>query len=228
MLEDVRAISVDQRGERRQILARMEARLTFELDSRPVEERHRVEVPRVEPQLRRERGFAPQPRRFVLSVRRQSREFIATRPAEIALNPFSRGDRVDLEDRRQARVPRRARVVDAEILHERCEIHVRHAGEMRRRVHRIHAARPLPIDHGDRLPGTLQQVRRRQPGNPCADDRDIHLQVALEGSEARHGRGIQPVRIAIQLSHQSRFPAGPARRKGLPYFASNQQAILAP
>ena len=47
------------------------------------------------------------------------------------------------------------------------EVRVRHAGEVRGRVHRVDASRPLPINHGDRLPARFNRYAVVSPVIPA-------------------------------------------------------------
>ena len=110
---------------------------------------------------------------------------IAGNPRKIARDVLVPHDGVDPGDRRQARVPHGLRVVAAEPVDELAEPRVGHHRQVRACVAGVSLNGIVPVEDGDGSAGLRQQVRRRQPRDPGADDHDVHVLVAFEPGKAR-------------------------------------------
>ena len=95
----------------------MKPRLIVEADAGRADERHLLDELGVEAELARQRRLLLERRRDCqLRRRRCGRMQVAGHPREAAVDLVVADDRVDLRDRRKARVPYRLRMVAAETL----------------------------------------------------------------------------------------------------------------
>ena len=104
---------------------------------------------------------------------------------------------VDLEDRREACVPRRLRVLAPEVLHQLGHLHVGHHRQVRARMTGVDLRAALPFDDGDAPSRERQKIRRGQSRDACPDDEDIDRFIALELGVPRQRRGVDPERERV-------------------------------
>ena len=197
MLEDVRAVAVDQLGERGEILSRMKLRLPAELDAGRADERDRIEEPRLEAELAGQRGL-----RFERAgIRRSARGdvLVARHPGPLAVDVFRRtiasiwsmaANPASHTARAWSRPkfftsPERSRSVTQVT----CAV-VRP---------RVHAAAAPAVDDGDRQSAALEQVGRGQSGDAGPDHDGVHRQIAVERRKPRHRRRVLPERLRLKL-----------------------------
>src|SRR6187401_2693835 len=110
MLVNVRTIAVDERRQRRKVLARMEARLSGDFNAGTVEPWNRVDKSDVEAELAREHRFLSKPLGFFLRISVQGRELVARHPRPMTVDRLVLDDGIDLGNRGETRIPDGLRV----------------------------------------------------------------------------------------------------------------------
>ena len=106
-------------------------------------------------------------------------------PREVAVDVELGGERVDLVDGGEPRVPYRLGMIAAERRHQAAQIGIDDRGEVRRRAAAIDAPEMTPLEKRHAAAGAFEQQRGRDAGESAADDRDIHRVVAINRRKAR-------------------------------------------
>ena len=175
----------------------MKARLVRKHHARYADERHLVDELGVESERGGERGFVLEDLAVIARLRADRRVHVAANPRVVTVDALVLDDRVDLSQRREPCVPYRLRMIASEAVDEIGEPVVGNHREVRARVTGVDCCTSLALDHRDALAGRGQQICGGEAGDSAADDRDVHLLVAIELSKPGQRYGIEPIRQSV-------------------------------
>jgi hypothetical protein len=91
-------------------------------------------------------------------------------------------------------------MIAPESFHQIRKTSIRYVSQVRGRVTRFPLADASPFDHGHRLPTLAQQIRRRQPRDPSADNQGVHLQIVSSLGNAGCWGAVDPERTCIHTA----------------------------